>query len=237
MQSTKHQFKPAKLLLSFVERRRGDILVDVAKKAGARGGTVLMGRTISDNRFLRALSLADISEDIVFNVMGDEAEAVMAAIVEAASQKHKKFEGLALLLDVGAMFLKQTAPEGNSSKAIAPELKNQEKIMESGCKLITVIVNHGYADDIMALARGAGAGGGTILLAHGTGTAEDVRFFGISLVPEKDMLLIVAKNDNVDQIIEAIYTNEQLQTPGGGIVYTMNVEKFMVLGKPSTVKG
>ena len=64
--------------------------------------------------------------------------------------------------------------------------------MPSGYKLITVIVNSGYADDVMAVAKKAGASGGTILGARGTGTEEDVKFFGITLVPEKEILLIVS---------------------------------------------
>ena len=85
--------------------------------------------------------------------------------------------------------------------------------MNSGHTLLTVIVNHGYADDVMAEARKAGAAGGTILNARGTGKEEDVKFFGITLVPEKEMLLIVAENAKAPAILEAIQkgaTREEL---------------------------
>ena len=97
-------------------------------------------------------------------------------------------------------------------------------------KMITAIVNNGYADDVMVAARKAGAAGGSILNARGTGTEEDVKFFGITLVPEKEMLLIVAANDKADGIISAINSVPHLSEPGGGIVFSLNVEQFMTIG-------
>ena len=83
----------------------------------------------------------------------------------------------------------------------------------------------------MAEARKAGAAGGTILNARGTGKEEDVKFFGITLVPEKEMLLIVTEDSKAPAILEAIRKIPHLTEPGGGIVYAMNVEQFIVLGK------
>ena len=103
--------------------------------------------------------------------------------------------------------------------------------MEPEFELITVITNSGFADDIMAAARKAGATGGTILNARGTGTEEDVQFFGITLVPEKEMLIIVSAKDSVKKIIDAITSVPKLNEPGGGIVYTMPVQDFLVLGQ------
>ncbi len=103
--------------------------------------------------------------------------------------------------------------------------------MESGYTLLTVIVNHGYADDVMAQARRAGARGGTILTGRGTATGEDVKFFGVTLVPEKEVLMIVTEKTLVDPILDAIRTVPTLAEPGGGIVYSMNVEEFILLGQ------
>ena len=103
--------------------------------------------------------------------------------------------------------------------------------MESGFTLITLIVNAGFADDVMAAARRAGATGGTIFNARGTGTEEDVKFFGIALVPEKEMLLIVAAKDRVETILQAVNATPRLCEPGGGIAFAMDVERFVVLGK------
>jgi len=99
--------------------------------------------------------------------------------------------------------------------------------MESNNTLITFIVNHGDAYDIMDAARKAGARGGTIVNAHGTGKENDVKFFGINLMSEKEMLLIVAENDQVDIILNAIRDLPVFKRPGGGIIYTTEVSRFI----------
>lgn len=220
---------PGKILLCFVGRNRGDLIVAAAKAAGGRGGTIALGRTINDSRILQALSLADVSQDIVFILMGKETGEVVAAVREAARNAPRKLSGRALLMDVPAMLT-----HAISAVADSPEEQNTDtrsELMDSGYTLLTVIVNNGYADDIMAAARKAGAPGGTILNARGTGTEEDVKFFGISLVPEKEILMIVAADENVQAVLDSIRGLSCLATPGSGIVYTMNVEEFIVLGQ------
>ena len=98
-------------------------------------------------------------------------------------------------------------------------------------QLITIIVNKGYADDAMAAARNAGATGGTILSARGTAKPGDEKFFGMDIVPEKDMILILAENAKVQGIIEAVQSLECLKKPGIGIAFSNPAENFTILGK------
>lgn len=218
---------PGKLLICMVGRHHGDSLVKVAKAAGAQGGTVALGRTVNDSRILQLLSLADVSEDVVFTLLGSEADDVLSAIKKEASEAPKKFAGLAILMDVTSIFIRGTAKEKSVEADIANVRRDQ---MQSGYELISVIVNVGFADDVMAIARKAGAKGGTIINAHGTGTEEDVKFFGITLVPEKEMLFIVAEKNNSSNILKAINSIPNMCKPGGGIMFNMDVEQFVVLG-------
>jgi len=216
---------PGKLLISMVARHKGDKFVAVAKAAGARGGTVAHGRAVVDSKILQALSLADVQQDIVFTLMRDEADAVIAACRSIP----KKLCGIAIVLDVSGMLVRVAQP--SPTETTEPAMGARSEPMESGYTLLTVIVNNGYADDVMAQARKAGARGGTILTGRGTASEEDVKFFGITLVPEKEVLMIVAEKGGVDAIVDAIRTVPTLAEPGGGIVYAMNVEQFILLGQ------
>ena len=223
MENFHHIFKPAKLIITFMDRNRGGYLVQISKQAGARGGTIITGRSLTENRFMQMLSLADINQDIVLTITGQETDQVLQAISEASRLTPKKLGGLTISLDISGMLFRVPEPTGDLPY-------QSENIMESGYKLLSVIVNHGYADDIMAEARKAGAKGGTIINAQGTGTEEDVKFYGISLVPEKEMLLIVARNDTIPTILEAINSLECINKPGSGVVFYLNIEHFIPLG-------
>lgn len=98
--------------------------------------------------------------------------------------------------------------------------------MASKWKMITIIVNTGYADDIMDAARKAGASGGTITHARGTGTAEDAKFFGVTIVPEKEMITILCEAERTQKLVNAITSLKCLEEPGIGILYTQDVTEF-----------
>ena len=98
-------------------------------------------------------------------------------------------------------------------------------------ELITVIVNRGYADDAMAAARKAGASGGTAINARGTAREDDEKFFGMHIVPEKELLLIVVDQNNKQAVLDAIRTLDCLSEPGSGIAYSAPVSDFTLLGK------
>ena len=93
--------------------------------------------------------------------------------------------------------------------------------------LITFIVSHGDAYDVMTVAREAGAKGGTILDGHGTLREDDVQFFGVTLVAEKEMLIIVAEKDVAGNILNAVKHLPVFKKTGGGIIYTTEVKRFI----------
>ncbi len=70
------------------------------------------------------------------------------------------------------------------------EMKETPNNYNESSTLIVSIVNKGFADEIMDTLRKEGATGGTIINGSGTGKEEDVKFFGVQLVPEKNFFLL-----------------------------------------------
>lgn len=95
---------------------------------------------------------------------------------------------------------------------------------KSAYSLIVAIVNNGHTDLVMEGARNAGARGGTVVHARGTGNAEIEKFFGFSIQPEKEMVLIIVDNEIKDKCLESIYQTAGLSTAGQGIAFSMPVE-------------
>ena len=70
-------------------------------------------------------------------------------------------------------------------------------------EVIFAIVNEGYAEDVMDVARQQGAKGGTILNARGVAREEAAAFFGISLNIEKEIVMMVVPKDIKNDILKA----------------------------------
>ena len=103
-------------------------------------------------------------------------------------------------------------------------------MMDTRYEAIFCIVNAGFSDAAMDAARKAGAGGGTILQARGTAREGDAAFFGVKLVPEKEVLVIVAEMDRFRGILEAIRKSPAFAEKGSGIVFTVRAEDVSMLG-------
>lgn len=103
--------------------------------------------------------------------------------------------------------------------------------MENGYELVFAVVNSGFSGSVMDAARAAGATGGTVLRARGTANPDAEDFFGISIEPEKEIVMILASGETKDAILTAIYRECGLATAGQGIAFTLPVNKTVGIGK------
>lgn len=95
---------------------------------------------------------------------------------------------------------------------------------ESNKHLIITIVNEGYAEIIMNAAKKAGATGGTTINGRGLETEKIIKFLGISIEPEKDIVLIIAESEQKVKIMNEIVEACGLKTPGAGICFSVPVD-------------
>lgn len=98
---------------------------------------------------------------------------------------------------------------------------------ENKKELIVCIINNGFSDLVMNAAKKSGAQGGTTFHARGTGNPDIEKFFGISISPEKEVVLIVVDAEIKDDVVLAIYKDAGLDTKGQGIVFTLPVDDFV----------
>jgi len=91
-------------------------------------------------------------------------------------------------------------------------------------EVIVVIVNEGHSDKVMDAARDAGARGGTIAHARGSGTKDIEKKYGIVITPSKEMLYILVNENIRDKVMEAINTAAGLDTLGQGIIFSLPVD-------------
>ena len=90
---------------------------------------------------------------------------------------------------------------------------------------ITTIVEKGNAELVIDAATGAGAKGGTIINARGSGIHETMRLFGMDIEPEKEMVLILAEVEKTDAIVAAIRAGAHIDEPGRGILFVQEVQR------------
>ena len=90
-------------------------------------------------------------------------------------------------------------------------------------EVIFAIVNSGYAEDVMDIARELGVRGGTILNARGVVNEDAAAFFGITLHQEKEILMMVVEKSLRDTVLNAIYKQMGMAKKAKGIAFSLPV--------------
>ena len=97
-----------------------------------------------------------------------------------------------------------------------------EEKKELGFEVIYAILNNGFADQAMLAAREAGAKGGTIVRARGSSNIGVDKKYGLTITPEKEILIILVRTDIKDTVMDAIY-KAGLEEMHKGIVFSLPV--------------
>ena len=108
--------------------------------------------------------------------------------------------------------------------------------MKKGYKCILAIVNNGFSEVAMDAAKACGARGGTILHGRGTISKDAEKFFNISIQPEKEIVMILARNELIDSILKGLYNAIGTSTQAQGIAFALPVDEVIGIDNNLNVK-
>ena len=134
-----------------------------------------------------------------------------------------------LWLDVPGQGVLMTVPVNSIGGSTAKEYLLHEQEGETAMEreiahdLIVVIANQGSTDLVMDAAREAGATGGTVIHAKGTGTDLVRKFFGVSIASEQEMVFILARSEAKKPIMKAIMAKAGIQSAAQSLVFSLPV--------------
>lgn len=101
--------------------------------------------------------------------------------------------------------------------------------------MIVTIIGRGFSDYVVSAARDAGATGATIVYGRGTADA-DKQVFGISLQPERELVLILVKSNERRTIMQAISDKTSLMEEGRGFCFSLPVSEVFGLKRVAEQK-
>lgn len=90
-------------------------------------------------------------------------------------------------------------------------------------KALYVIVNAGFSQEVVEIARAVGATGATIINARGS-VAKPKTILGITIDTEKEIVLSVVKKEVAIKIMSEIKKKAGVGTPAHGLCFFLPVE-------------
>ena len=209
------------LMTTIVDRKVAKKYSELYKENEQHVMFVTLGSGTAANEILDYLGLENTEKAVIFSIQE-----------ESAWEKTKKQLQQKLKIDAPGGGIAFTIPlssvGGKKTLQFLLEGQDYQKEEESTLKdtvheLIVVIADQGNIELIMDAARGAGAYGGTVIHAKGTGMEQAEKFMGVSLAAEKEMIFIVTRKEQKNEIMRAIMEKAGLNSRAKSIVFSLPV--------------
>lgn len=210
-----------RFLIAITQRQHGQAYMDFFSQHGVDTVFASACTGTASHNILEYLSLND-TEKVMFQafVPTDKLDGLLRDfVVNMRLTDHGN--GIAITVPVDGIGGKSALNYFIGDTKLNGEDDNMDNVKYT---LIVTVVNKGFTDDVMDAARAVNARGGTIIRARGTGSGYEDKFFGVSITEEKEMVYIVAKMEDRDEIMHAIMDKAGYATEARGAVFSLPVD-------------
>lgn len=208
-------------MTTIVDRKIVNKYIDLYQENNLHVMFLTLGYGTAANEVLDYLGLDSIEKAVAFSVLEESSWFDIKKQLEKKLKIDAPGGGIAFTVPLSSI-------GGKKALNFLLECEDYQKEEESTLKntthdLIIVIAEQGYTNLIMDAARGAGAYGGTIIHAKGTGMEAAEKFMGVSLAAEKEMVFIVTKTEQKNDIMQAIMKDAGLNSKAKSIAFSLPV--------------
>ena len=95
--------------------------------------------------------------------------------------------------------------------------------------MIWVSVAGGYSDDVIDVARDAGARGGTVMKGRRRSSERASQHLGIAMQDEQEFVMIIVPTEKKQEVMAAITNSCGLRTPAHGILVSIPIDEAIGL--------
>lgn len=207
------------LMITITDRRSTDGFLQLYKSHGVTVSMRTVGSGTAVQETLSTLGLEKTEKAVLLAVVTAESWQKIQKDLRRKMQIDVPGTGIAFIVPLSSIGGKRALMFLTEHQPLT--WKEESTLKDTRYELLLVVANQGYTGSIMDVARTAGAGGGTVIHAKGTGMEGAAAFLGVELVNEKELVLIVSRTSQKNTIMKAIM--EGANPKAGTIVFSLPV--------------
>lgn len=212
------------MLLSIVERDRGQKLIKELDALNIRINFQCVGLGTAPTDIMDIFGLGSNDKDIIISIGAESTVRDMMANFGSTFESHSKYGGLMIILPICATNRILTEilsfRNANNTDKGAITVKN-----EHHNNLIMISINEGFVDEVMQVARNAGATGGTVLKGRLADIEQFADIQNIDANEEREIILILAPKETSKQIMQSVNAKFGITSEANGIIFALPTEK------------
>lgn len=205
------------ILSVIVDHNLGSKVLKTARQSGITGGTIIPAHGTLGIRHSKWVDDYEIRKEIVLMISNESIVDKSIDQLRQVMKFNKPNHGIAFTLSVADLL--------GSAYCRLIDKPIQEGVNKAMLQAIFVVVDKGLAELVVNSAETAGSRGATVINGRGAGVHETSKLFSMEIEPEKEIVLIIAQAELIDAITNAINKATQMDEPGKGILFVVDIQK------------
>lgn len=216
-----------KLLVTITDKGKEEKILRLYKRHKVTYSISINGIGTASSSLMDYFGLDEIKKNVILSIIPEKLETKILYDLQEKIGIHNPGEGIAFTTSITSA-TRYLSNQYSNIKFVEEEFTvNKEKEYE----LIVLIVLEGYSQLAMDAAKRVGAQGGTLIHGIGLGTKEAKKFLGITIEPEKDVVLVITEKDEKKTVMQEMTNAVGLSKEGRGICFSIPVEHVVGLSE------
>ena len=211
------------LVVAVVDTAQAESVLRVYRENRALVSFECMARGTARTEMLDLLGLGETSKAIVMCLAGHQLAQHLLERLGYELKMRYPGRGIAFSVPVTGIGVRWHKLLTQAEQTEVLDMDRAEK--KDGFDVVAVVMEQGYTNLVMDVARKAGARGGTVISARGIAEDEVKQFFGIEIQAEKEIVFLEEKQEIMTAIMKAV----GMKTKSHGIVLSLPVSNAIGL--------
>lgn len=220
--------EPMSVIFTIVERGKGTAAIKLFTRNQIYLHCQFAGKGTATSEIMDILGLGSTEKDIIISYATSAAASLLLSKLDNDLRGAVTSGGIAFSVPL----------TGLSNLVLATityktDLKKGDYRMSSEHRdensLILITCNQGTSDNVMETAKRAGARGGTVFRGRLAGVEELERSYGLTMTPEKEILMIIVPNDIRNAVMENINKEHGLRSEAEAVICSLGIDQFVRL--------
>ena len=190
------------------------------------------GKGTANSEFLEICGLSEISRAITTGFVRRSSVHGIFRDLDEKMRIREKGRGIAFTVPINGLqsYLLKKLEENRPDIAEENGERNEKDMKEDiSYAMILTACSQGYSGEVMEAARRAGATGGTIMKSRRQGPEEPLKFLGVSIQEEQEVVSIIVPREIKKKVMREISEKCGCRTPAKGIILSLPVDEIIGL--------
>lgn len=222
------QTDPMKLVATIAERGKANSIMRLYTKEQVFLHFQCPGKGTATSEIMEILGLGSDQKDVILSLA--TSTAADRLLFRLNDELRSALDTRGIVFSIKLRAASSLAAAVLNAQTLIKAQNGGNQMEQTPNTLILAMTNQGYSDQLMNVAKGAGARGGTVIRGRLSGFEDLETAYGLELDSEREILAIVVSGEQLSPIMEALNKAHGLRSKANTILCALPIDHLVRFG-------